>query len=293
MEIETNSANRDYSSISPSAKALLLLKGLTSIPFAREAAGLMVLPDIYKPDYENTDIGFWARILHFESRYQSIDQLLNDLPAKNILELSSGFSFRGLAAAKERDVHYIDTDLDNVIKLKEDFTAALKQAEKPLKGKLEILPLNALNKDAFREITDHFGEEEIVIVNEGLLVYLDVKEKKELLKIIHNILEQHGGYWITADIYIKSEKLSAGLTMNDELSQFFEQHRIEENKFDSFEAAEAFFNDAGFVVDKEAVADYTKSTALSYLLKNSTPDQRTKMSAAGRIRSTWRLKIRD
>ncbi|WP_183578194.1 hypothetical protein HDF18_09880 [Mucilaginibacter sp. X5P1] len=293
MEIETNSANRDYSSISPSAKALLLLKGLTSIPFAREAAGLMVSPEIYKPDYENTEIGFWARLLHFESRYQSIDQLLSDLPAKNILELSSGFSFRGLAAVQERDVHYIDTDLDNVIKLKEGFTNALKQAGKPLKGKLEILPLNALNKDAFREITDRFDEGEIVIVNEGLLVYLGVKEKKELLKIIHDILEQHGGYWITADIYIKSEKLNTGLTMNDELTQFFEQHRIEENKFDSFEAAEEFFNDAGFVIDKVAVVDYTKSTALSYLLKNSTPDQRTKVSAAGRIRATWRLKIRE
>ncbi|SDS52551.1 hypothetical protein SAMN05216490_1313 [Mucilaginibacter mallensis] len=293
MEIETNSANRDYSSISPSARALLLLKGLTSIPFAREAAGLMVSPEIYKPDYENTEIGFWARLLHFESRYQSIDQLLNDLPAKNILELSSGFSFRGLAALQERDVHYIDTDLDNVIKLKEGFTNALKQVGKPLKGKLEILPLNALNKDAFRKITDHFDEEEIVIVNEGLLVYLDVKEKKELLKIIHGILEQHGGYWITADIYIKSEKLNAGLKMNDELTQFFEQHRIEENKFDSFEAAEEFFYDARFVIDKEAVADYTESTALSYLLKNSTPDQRTKMSAVGRIRATWRLKIRE
>jgi hypothetical protein len=137
MEIETNSANRDYSSISPSARSLLLLKGLTSIPFAREAAGLMVSPELYKPDYENTDIGFWARLLHFESRYQSIDQLLSDLSAKNILELSSGFSFRGLAAAQERDVHYIDTDLDNVIELKEDFINALKQAEKPLKGKLK------------------------------------------------------------------------------------------------------------------------------------------------------------
>jgi O-methyltransferase involved in polyketide biosynthesis len=293
MEIETNSANRDYSSISPSARSLLLLKGLTSIPFAREAAGLMVSPEIYKPDYENTEISFWARLLHFESRYQSIDQLLSDLPAKNILELSSGFSFRGLAATQERDVHYIDTDLDNVIELKEDFINALKQAGKLLKGKLEVLPLNALNKEAFIEITDHFDEEEIVIVNEGLLVYLDVEEKKELLKIIHDILEQHGGYWITADIYIKSEKLSTGLTMNDELSQFFKQHRIEENKFDSFEAAEEFFNNAGFVIDKVAVADYTKSTALSYLLKNSTPDQRDKMSTAGRIRATWRLKIKE
>src|SRR5476651_505065 len=98
MEQDTN---RDYSTISPSAKALLLMKGLTDIPFARQAAELIMLPEKYEPDYSLKDLRFWGRVVHFESRYRSIDHLLADVPIKNILEISSGFSFRGLAAAQQ------------------------------------------------------------------------------------------------------------------------------------------------------------------------------------------------
>lgn len=73
------------------------MKGYTSIPYAREAAQLLVAPQPYTPDFTNRQPGFWARLLHFESRYWSIDQLMTGLPITNILELSSGFSFRGLA----------------------------------------------------------------------------------------------------------------------------------------------------------------------------------------------------
>ena len=41
----TNKTNRDYNTISPSAKSLLLMKGLTNIPFAKEAAQLLIDQD--------------------------------------------------------------------------------------------------------------------------------------------------------------------------------------------------------------------------------------------------------
>ncbi|MGN6568915.1 MAG: hypothetical protein ACTHJ0_13225, partial [Flavipsychrobacter sp.] len=100
---------QSFDTISPSAKALLLLKGHTDIPFARQAAELISRPEKYEPDFDKKDFGFWARVLHFEMRYQSINNLLADLQVKNILELSSGFSFRSLQTAVENDVYYIDT----------------------------------------------------------------------------------------------------------------------------------------------------------------------------------------
>lgn len=108
-EQRTNS--RDYNSISPSAKSLLLLKGITNIPCARDAAELVTFPGKYNPDLDNKDLAFWKRVVHFESRYWSINQLLEGLTINNILELSSGFSFRGLDTVRNREVHYIDTDL--------------------------------------------------------------------------------------------------------------------------------------------------------------------------------------
>jgi len=280
--------NRDYSTISPSAKALLYLKGLTSIPFAKTAAEQMMLPDKYDPDFSIRDFGFWARVVHFESRYWSIDHLLEDIEVNNVLELSSGFSFRGLASvAAQGDVHYIDTDLPEVIATKKQLVEAIKPE---LKGTLEVLPLNALNEAAFREAVSHFPEGEVAIVNEGLLMYLGTSEKEKLCRIIHSILSERGGYWITADIYIKRANRDR-LMLNDELDQFFKQHNIDEQMFESFEEAEAFFNKNGFVVDKEAMPDRDKLKSLTYLLQSATDEQLQDLRARKRIHATWRLKI--
>ena len=183
------------------------MKGLTNIPFARQAAELILAPEQYKPDLDNRDVGFWARVLHFEMRYWSIDQLLEGLPAKNILELSSGFSFRGLEQSRRNGIHYIDTDLADVINTKKEFITSLQNESGKLEGKLELFPMNALDENQFQEIVKHFPNGEIVVVNEGLLMYLDTKEKEKLCSIIHKILKERGGYWITADIYIKNKLL--------------------------------------------------------------------------------------
>src|SRR5882762_5084208 len=109
----------DFSSISPSAYALLVMKGDTTIPYAREAAALLkqAAGDKFKatPNFGGNPVDYWTRVMHFESRYWSINQLLEDQPYPNILELSSGFSFRGLALSRRLPVFYIDTDLEGVI----------------------------------------------------------------------------------------------------------------------------------------------------------------------------------
>src|SRR5665213_3860827 len=110
-----NSNNRDFTSVSPSARQLLLLKGFGDIPFAKQAAQLMLHPKTYINNLDNMDFPFKARLVHFESRYRSIDELLEGLPVHNVLELSSGFSFRGLDLVQRKEVNYIDTDLPEVI----------------------------------------------------------------------------------------------------------------------------------------------------------------------------------
>lgn len=109
--MQETSSERNYNTISPSGKWVLLMKGHTKIPYARQTAELLKYPEKFVPDFEKNDIVFWIRTSHFESRYLSIDQLLEDIPAHNIMELSSGFSFRGLDFTRRENVHYIDTDL--------------------------------------------------------------------------------------------------------------------------------------------------------------------------------------
>lgn len=286
----TEQTGRDFSTISPSAKSLLLLKGLTSIPFAREAARLMTEPEAYEPDYTLRDASLWGRVLHFEARYWSIGQLMNEMNPRNILELSSGYSLRGLDTSLNNPVHYIDTDLPDVIAAKQIFLEQLQTEMTEPRGKLELFPLNALNETQFAATVNRFNDGEITIVNEGLMMYLDTDEKQKLCDNIRNRLKQRGGCWITADVYVKRPDIES-MTANDELKHFFERHNIEGNKFESFEAAELFFKDAGFMIERKSVTDYSKLTALPYFLQSVTPDRLEKMREGGKMQETWRLRV--
>ena len=282
--------NRDFSSISPSARWLLLMKGYTNIPFAREVAELLEYPNKYIPDFKKRDYTFWASTIGLENRYWSIDQLLNDLIIKNILEISSGYSFRSLEYTQQKGVHYIDTDLPDVIATKKEFINSLKKDGLNTNGKLELLPLNALDKNNFHEIIGHFPQGEVAIVNEGLLSYLNKQEKEKLCSIIHDILMERGGYWITADIGLKNKEAKLGLKFNDEIKEFNEQQNTEGNSFGSFKEAEMFFKDMGFVIDKEAKIKYSEMSSFKYLMKSLTLRQLFKLRSTGKIQATWRLK---
>ena len=250
----------------------------------------MVLPEKYEPNFNYRDFQFSARVVHFENRYWSIDQLLQDLPIKNILEISAGFSFRGLAAVAQDGIHYIDTDLPEVTASKKRIIEAIHPQPINPKSKYEVLSLNVLDKREFDKIVSRFPSgEPIVIVNEGLLMYLSTAEKKRLCGIIRKILNQQGGYWITADIYIKGRVNNPDMQMEDNLAKFFEKHRIREQMFESFEKAEAFFAEQGFIVSKKATRDPERLSTLQYLIQNSTPKQLATLQKTSKIQETWRM----
>lgn len=295
-------STRNYNTISPSARALLLLKGYTPIPYARQAAELIQAPDPYVPNYADHPPGFWARVMHFEARYSSINQLLADIlppaadlatAALNILELSSGFSFRGLAFAADRPVYYIDTDLPEVIATKQPLVDALVAGPPFPLGHYELRALNALDEDAFNAVIDSFPPGKLIIVNEGLLMYLNKEEKQRLGALIRKALLKRGGFWITADIYLnrKQRREEPELAKGDTLKEFLERHNVDANMFNSFEEATQLFTEMGFTLDKESVPDYTSLSALPHFLSSASPEllQRLRQSPT-KIHATWRLK---
>jgi O-methyltransferase involved in polyketide biosynthesis len=247
-------------------------------------------PNKYIPDFKKRDYTFWASTIGLENRYWSIDQLLNDLTIKNILEISSGYSFRSLDYTQQKGVHYIDTDLPDVIATKKDFINSFEKKGLHTNGKLELIPLNVFDKTDFHEIIGHFPQGEVTIVNEGLLTYLDKQEKEKLCSIIHEILMERGGYWITGDIGLKNKEQKLGLKFNDEIKKFNEQQKTEDNSFESFEEAELFFKEMGFVIDREAQIKYSELDSFKYFLKSLTLRQLFKLRNGKKIQATWRLK---
>ena len=283
--------NRDYSSISPSAKSLLLAKSLTNIPFVADAVKLIygnnALEKLYPKDFDEV---FLKRLVHFESRYLSLDSLLFASGSLNILEISSGYSFRGLdLVLRHPTIYYLDTDLQGVIDIKKDLVDRLIVEEKlQLKGKLKTEALNVLDEDAFLNVINQIPLGPISIINEGLLVYLNTEEKISLCKTIHKSLKQRGGYWITADVYVKRPALKNDT--KDHFSQFLEAHHVEENKFDSFEQAEQFFLEQGFKLITKATSVWHQLSSLKYIDVELLKKMKEQANKIGRIRETWVLK---
>jgi O-methyltransferase involved in polyketide biosynthesis len=288
-DMQQISENKDFSSISPSARWMMLMKGCTDIPYARKVAELLEYPGNYDPDLKKRDFTFCAGTYHLESRYHSIDNLLNDLTYNNILELSSGFSFRSLDYAIRKGKYYIDTDLPEIINAKKELIKDMVQDKSNINGKLELISLNALDTDNLNKIIDHFPEGGIAIVNEGLLTYLDNQEQRLLCSSIHEILKKRGGCWITADIYIKNKQPQFGFHYNERVKKFYEQHNTENNSFESFSQAEEFFREMGFKVDKEAKVERSELTSFKYLVRSMTLRQIIKSRKIGKVQATWRL----
>lgn len=283
---------RDYSTISPSAKGLLLMKSLTDIPFVADIVKMIETPAaVLALKNRLQDDLFLRRLIHFEARYRSLDSLLQELSSKHILEIASGFSFRGLdLALRDPDVFYMDTDLPEVLNLKADLTLRLiEEQQLELQGELLTLPMNVLDELNVRKNINLMPPGPTTFINEGLLVYLTTGEKTQLCEIIHHILSERGGYWLTADIYIKRELPREN---NDKFSAFLQSHNVEDQKFESFEQAEDFFDQRGFKIHKKAGPVWHSLSSMKYIPETAMPaliDQATKI---GKVRETWALVVK-
>lgn len=248
-------------------------------------------PEVFGLNFDDKDFWFWIRVMHFESRYWSVSQLLEQTDCKNILEISSGFSLRGLdLCAKDKDIHYLDTDLPEVVASKQNLIAELHLGQDAI-GKYDLLPLNAMDNTAFSAVMNSFGNGPVAIVNEGLLMYLNLEEKKQLCKTIDGALQRRGGYWITADVYVRrSAEVTASLPTSQSEADFLAQHRIEENKFESYEAAAAFFKEQGFEMVSEAAPNYSTMSTLPHLISTLPEEMRASKQPPPKIQATWMLR---
>jgi O-methyltransferase involved in polyketide biosynthesis len=288
------SFNSTFDSISPSAKSLMLTKALTTIPFAKEAIELIWSGNLPQFAQERlSSIDFILRLIHFETRYWSIDEALSEIGIKNILEFSSGYSFRGLSLCKNPEISYIDTDLPQLMEGKKRLVRELIRRYCTYSlDNLILQELNVLDEESFIEILHLFPPGPIALVNEGLLVYLDEEQKRKLCTIIHKILSDRGGYWITADIYRKKDEHSAiTIDIFDEQGmEFLAKHHVEDNKFESFESAENFFRNCGFEIYKKIEvppAQVSSRKLLGKIPRSKLEDLKSRK----KTRETWILEV--
>jgi len=108
----------------------------------------------------------------------------------------------------------------------------------------------------------------VAIVNEGLLMYLDASEKERLATSIRGILQERtGSRWITADCYVRDGERP--MALDPDVERFVAQHRVEEQKFASWESAERFFAMQGFAIERRLTPMEARHIRETWILTNT------------------------
>lgn len=124
----------DPARISVTAKVSAYYRKFSDIAFAAEVATLIgadeAFADIVREHALEPDkLTFYAPM--FEARYKSITQLIGECGATQVLELASGYSLPGLDLTRTGSLHYVETDLPDVVATKLDPAANRRRAFRP------------------------------------------------------------------------------------------------------------------------------------------------------------------
>jgi len=246
-----------FENVGPTAWMVAYSRSFTDIPFSKEIfdkleairqkSGQAFIPeDLKKPEIAP----------QFEARHKLIDRLILKSGIKQVLELASGFSSRGLSMAGDKNFNYVEIDLPGVMNEKKQVVKEIAaDASLPIPQTLHFEEGNVLEKANLEKAARHFDKTQpIAVVNEGLLRYLAIPERAKVATHIHSLLIQFGGEWITSDISLKrvmreedkahserTEKIAA-LTGKDIVANYFETE----------EAAQKFFKDLGFTIERHS-----------------------------------------
>jgi O-methyltransferase involved in polyketide biosynthesis len=205
----------DYSKISITAKLVAYFRQFSDIPFAQDVASYIkaeeaVIEIAKKTQSEDKNSSHQEEMADqgkifaplLEARYKSIVQVISKTRIKQVLELASGFSLRGLAMSQNADITYVESDLPGINDEKNKLIAALKMRY-DLKdfSNHYVVTANALERSDLETVTARLKRDQpLIVVNEGLIPYLSADERRVLAENVRYLLSQFaGGAWITPD----------------------------------------------------------------------------------------------
>lgn len=237
MKINDN----DYTEVSPTAIVTSYPRTFTDIPYEKEIYNWL-------DKHCTKEITLYKNLApEIEARYKLINKLLDKYSVKQVLELASGYSSRGLNYSKKQYT-YIEMDLADITNNK---TKLLKSITKEIPNNLHIITGNALRKSDYDKCEEYLTQSEpLAIINEGLLRYLTFSEKRIVVENIHHLLSKHGGVWITSDVtpkkFIKSQN-SALQNFNKDVSSITSRNNLND-RFEDINHVRKFFHEIGFEV---------------------------------------------
>ena len=232
--------DKDYEEISPTAIVTSYPRIFTNIPYEKEIYNWL-------EKHCNEEVTLNKMLApEIEARYKLTNKLLDEYNnIKQVLELAAGYSSRGLIYSK-KGYNYIEMDLENVSINKKEI---LNSIEQNIPNNLNIISGNALRKADYKNIEKYLkNNEEVAVINEGLLRYLTFDEKKQVAQNVYELLSKHGGIWITCDVTPKKFMDSQDKALpdfNKNLATITSRNNLND-RFEDINHIKEFFGNIGF-----------------------------------------------
>jgi len=188
-----------------------------------------------------------SKISISEGRHIATNAALNDLSSSSILELSAGMSTRCLEYCDRK--FYGDTDQPAIVSLKKSIIEQIASENGISLEYCHNLVLNPLNNKEILSFGNKYNskfENDLVVVNSGLMMYLKDEEKKQLRDNFVQFLTIYSqkGHWITTD-FSSRDFDDKDKTTNAVMKKVEEKTGRKFNRFKSDEQVNEFLSEGG------------------------------------------------
>lgn len=288
---------RNYDNISPTAKLVAEMRRHSDIPFAEEIATRMGSAELVREMLDGEApapelLSWMAPTL--EARYKSLETALKASGLKQVVELGSGFAFRGDAMNRTTPLRYIETDLPEMHETRLRLRNELRRdGVFPAREHVVFAPLNAVAPGDGALLEQHLVPgEPVAVIHEGLLQYFTRDEKRSVALGIAGLLKRHGGVWLTPDFEVSDDGSRERWT-HPHFARIFSliarstQSNLRDASFTSVDEVKDFFSKLGFRVTPRAQIDGTFALSSAERV-GTTPAQ---LDILRRSRILWELRL--
>jgi O-methyltransferase involved in polyketide biosynthesis len=248
---------KTYEKISPTAKLVAYLRTFTDIPYTKEIAVASGAEKTFQGLAGESAESMVRFASIWEARYKVTDRILAEHGITQVLEVAAGLSPRGLAMTMNPDVVYVVTDLPQVLKLEKTIAETILAKSNSHRPNLHFQAANALDMKSLSTAASAFKRgKPIAIVIEGLLTYLNRREKEIIAGNVHELLEKYGGLWVATDVNTKQQLQQTRHFLDEKVEKRLSTLNsstgsdILNNLFSDEKDIELFFGKAGFKIEQ-------------------------------------------
>lgn len=242
----------DFRLVAPTALIPAFARGdHTDIPWAKEMAAALRALGVDLSSSPWGEAGTMSYAAFMEARFKSVNHILEEYGATQILELAAGLSPRGMEFVR-RGAVYVEADLPESIGRKREIVHAVLGA---VPANLHLCAASVIDRAQFLACAAAFQEKPVAVTTEGLLRYLTFEEKRLLSANVLELLTRFGGFWVTTDIHLRRFMLGHRRVARRAGETERLGRDLEPNYFDDLAHAQSFFEECGFAVESRPLLD--------------------------------------